>query len=133
MVRPCCRAPRKIFPPPTISATSIPRSCTSFTSLAIFWIVSAWMPKASGPDSDSPESFSTIRWKAGFPARAEPYTTLRTFFTIVLDAMARGILAENRLFDERSLDERISRLGRLYLFHNGGTYAVTPNKRCYTD
>src|SRR6185437_9923106 len=56
-----------------------------------------------------------------------------TFFTIVLDAMARGILAENRLFDERSLDERISRLGRLYLFHNGGTYAVTPNKRCYTD
>jgi hypothetical protein len=53
------------------------------------------MPNASGPERDSPESFSTIRWKTGFCVNSVPSAPFRAFFTITLDAMARGILAEN--------------------------------------
>src|SRR5436190_1064854 len=61
-----------MFPPPTTIATSTPRSWTRFTVRAMPWMRSASTPYSSGPISASPESFSRMRRKAGFPS---PSTT----------------------------------------------------------
>src|SRR3954470_4078614 len=58
-----------MLPPPTTTATSTPRSCWRRTCSAIAAIRTGSAPYARAPISASPESFSSIRLKAG-PASA---------------------------------------------------------------
>src|SRR4051794_9697900 len=58
-----------MLPPPTTTATSTPRSCWRRTCSAIAAMRTGSAPYARSPISASPESFSSIRLKAG-PASA---------------------------------------------------------------
>src|SRR4051794_33863313 len=68
-----------MFPPPTTTATSTPRSWTRFTVRAIEWMRSASTPYSSGPISASPESFSSTRRKAGLPFAAPGSDTIEIY------------------------------------------------------
>ena len=64
--------PRKMLPPPIVSATSTPRSTTSFTSWAMAASVGGEMPYFASPMSASPESLRRMRLYRtfGFSARS---------------------------------------------------------------
>src|SRR5215212_5938445 len=70
-----------MFPPPTTTATSTPRSWTRLTVRAMEWMRSASTPYWSGPISASPESFSNTRRKAGLPFPAPGSDTRETYLS----------------------------------------------------
>src|SRR6266568_3901837 len=72
--------PRKMLPPPMVSATSTPISTTSFTSCAMAVSVFGEMPYLPSPMSASPDSLRRMRLYRGFGLSARSLGMLGAFY-----------------------------------------------------